>query len=650
MLKKILPFLIFFISANAFSQERGVKFKSESKLSYDAKYAVLIGINDYKDKRINDLSFSTADAKAIATMLITELNYDPKNVVLLLDSVATRRTIIDTLSHFILNENISQNSQLLVYFAGHGTTVRNTNDINSLSGFLLTHDSMVGSEYSTGIDMDEVKRLAEKAQSKHVLYLLDACYGGLAKPRSATSNAFIQNVWEMKSREVITAGTGEETVLESPNFEHSVFTKVFLDAFYKGHADTNADDIISTAELYGYIQQRVPFYAGELGGKQTPQYNYLSPENGTFLFELSNGALSRTKNDSKTPIDEEEIASKFKSKLIIDCNVENARVYIDGNENRYINNKKGEYLLSLGMHTVEIKKDKYTTVKQEVVIQPDTVNTAAFFLESAITSVKFNVKPADAAILIDNNLIGTGSFATEIAKGRHSLTVEKRGFKPVNNVLNLTQNEANFSFDLEEIVAQVSFKSIPEGVLMIDNRDTLGYTPMTINLPYGKHSIVFQKRNYQPKVIDVNISESALLRYDAVMSPEPEYLAAKEARKQRSKHIGNIFIFSGLAYGAYYGYGYCSDQLSEIEANLAASPPIKSDKNNNKELYSVGKYGSLGLGAIFAIAGATNLVKSFTVSKKRILKKTFGETQEVSLNTFSDFGSRTVGLRASIAF
>lgn len=615
-------------------QERGFKrndnssstynsYSSKAKdLQYDNKYAILVGVNDYKDDRIDDLRYSTSDAISIAELLTNDLGYDPKNVIVLLDENATRKNIVDTMSYFIRDESISKNSQLLFYYAGHGSTVKNARDMSSLSGFLLTHDSVYGSEYSTSINMDEIRLLAEKSQPKHMLYLIDVCYGGLAKSRSM-SNAFIQNVWDMNSREIITAGTGDETVIESEEWGHSVFTKVFLDAFKNGLGDSNDDNIISTAELYGYIQQRVPYYAKNKGGKQTPQYSFLTPDNGTFLFELTNGALMQTSTSSTIPTDGEAIADKFKSKLLINSNVDNARVFINGIENRFISDKVGEYLLTPGFYKIELKRDKFSSTPKEVLVKPDTTTSVDFNLESAFTDITFKVNPPDAAVLIDGELIGTGNFKTGVSKGRHTLLVEKAGFKPVSNVLNLTMNETAFSFDLEEILSRVELKTIPAGAMIVSGRDTLGYTPMMISLPYGKHTVLLTKKNYQTKLQDVNVLESSLLRYDVVMQLEPEYLAAKQANKIRLKSFGGFLINGGLAYGGYYGYNYLDGITTEIEENELNN--IEDDRSENLELFNVGKYVSLGAGAIFAISSVVKLVKGATVSKKRILRKNYGQ-------------------------
>lgn len=627
-----LFFLSFYLLSHGQNFERALAAEKTKNLAYDEKYAVLVGIDTYKDPRIGNLSYSTSDAKAIATLLISELGFNPKNVILLLDSMATRKNIIDTLSRFITDPSISSNSQLVFYYAGHGSTVKNPNDLTSITGFLLTYDSMYDSQYSTAFNMDELKLTAERSQPKHILYLIDVCYGGLAKPRSASS-AFIKNVWQMKSREVITAGTGEEKVIESQEWQHSAFTKVFLDAFKNNAADTNGDNIISTAELYGYMQQRVPYYAAMKGGKQTPQYSYFTPDNGTFLFELRSGALNNTTEKSETPLDSEEIAKKFESKLIVTANVNEARVFINKLENKYLSNGRREYFYSPGIYTVEIKKDKYIPISKEIVIKPDTTNFVDFVLEAAFTETQFTIKPLDAAVLIDNNLVGTGTFKTDITKGRHSLIIERKGYKSVNTVINLTQNTSSFDFDLEEIVARVDLVSIPEGALVIENKDTLGKCPQSIIFGAGNHNLLFLKDNFQPKVLSFSVAESGPLRYDILLEESPEFLALKQAKKVRSKHALN-FIFTGaFAAGSYLGYNYLNNELKSLDANLNAVPPVKDSREDSRDMYVFGKYSTLALTGIFTLSSTVNLVKIFTTNKKKIMKKNLEEKLKIGIIT-----------------
>src|SRR4030043_444892 len=86
-----------FISSAYSARERGVKIKSKEDLSHKSgklgSYrALLIGINNYQDKKIPALKTAANDAKEFANLLQTRYGFQ---VTLLLDRQATRQAIMD---------------------------------------------------------------------------------------------------------------------------------------------------------------------------------------------------------------------------------------------------------------------------------------------------------------------------------------------------------------------------------------------------------------------------------------------------------------------------------------------------------------------------------------------------------------------------
>jgi Caspase domain/PEGA domain len=640
-MKKLLYLtFLFCISIHCFSQddatERGLKIEKKAKgFSYKNKYALIIGINDYKDNKISKLKYATNDAKAISQLLMNKLGFDPKNVILLLDSMATRANILDTLQkRFINDENIEENSQLLIYFAGHGSTSKSGN-----KGFLLNYDAKEGSELSTAISMDDIGRIASECRSKHLLFLVDACYGGFANPRSG-SGAFIKNVWNQKAREVITAGNSEEKVIESSTWQHSAFTKVLLDGVEKGEADVNHDNIISSSELHVYLEQRIAYYAAQKGGKQTPQLGKLTPDNGTFFLELKTGALEHL-DDNTQMLNEDEIAEKLFSKLIITSNVKTARVYVDGREVGYLNDGKFEYGLRPGFYKIDLKLEKFETTSIETVIKPDTTVTINLPMESKMSMVAFKVEPNDAAVVFNNNLIGTGSFIAELPKGRHEVLIDKKGYKPEKTVVNLVQNETVLSFQIQKITSTIELYSIPLGAMVINNADTLGKTPFTLSLGYGQHNLIFSKKDYLPKQLSLDIKESGLQRHDVLLMEKPEVAVAKEVSKLRGRSVGKFFIYGALAAGSYYGYKALDSKISDIKNQPTATTKASDDL----DLYKVGKFASLGLTGIFALSSTINLVKIFTFNKTKLMRKRIEENANISFSPLPNGGFLTARIK-----
>ena len=86
--------------------------------------------------------------------------------------------------------------------------------------------------YLSSIKMQEIYDLAEMSYAKHILYLVDACYGGLAiqsrTMKKELTPEYLKKLTMEKGRQVITAGGKNEEVIENPIWGHSAFTKNLL--------------------------------------------------------------------------------------------------------------------------------------------------------------------------------------------------------------------------------------------------------------------------------------------------------------------------------------------------------------------------------------------------------------------------------------
>ena len=75
--------VVFIFSQSLFSQS----------MTYDNRWAVVVGINDYKNDNIPDLNYAVSDAEDIKSMLVDFYGFDPQNITTLLNEEATERNI-----------------------------------------------------------------------------------------------------------------------------------------------------------------------------------------------------------------------------------------------------------------------------------------------------------------------------------------------------------------------------------------------------------------------------------------------------------------------------------------------------------------------------------------------------------------------------
>jgi Caspase domain len=251
---------------------------------YDPKYsgshALIIGINRYK--HVPPLSCACNDAEGIADILIRKFNFPSENVTLLTDADATREGIRSAFLKYVHAAGVEPNDRIIVYFAGHGHTVRGR---RGETGFLIPVDGKVD-DLATLVRWDELTSNAELIKAKHIFFLMDACYGGLALSRGAIppgSMRFLKDMLQRYSRQVLTAGKADEPVADSggPRAGHSVFTGHLLDVL-DGVTPTKSG-IITANNLMAYVYDKV---GNDPYSRQTPHYGFVDGD-GDLIFDTS---------------------------------------------------------------------------------------------------------------------------------------------------------------------------------------------------------------------------------------------------------------------------------------------------------------------------------------------------------------------------
>ena len=166
----------------------------------------------------------------------------------------------------------------LFFFAGHGET--RTGSRGEI-GFLVPYDAD-SSDLSTFIRWDELTRNSELIRAKHMFFIMDACYGGLALSRNIQSGSarFLKDMLLRYSRQVLTAGKANEIVADSggPIPGHSVFTGHLIEGIC-GKAAT-PDGIITASGLMAYVYGKV---ANDINSRQTPHYGHFEGDGDLIL-------------------------------------------------------------------------------------------------------------------------------------------------------------------------------------------------------------------------------------------------------------------------------------------------------------------------------------------------------------------------------
>jgi peptidoglycan/xylan/chitin deacetylase (PgdA/CDA1 family)/uncharacterized caspase-like protein/Flp pilus assembly protein TadD len=251
---------------------------------YRDSWAVIIGINAYKSWP--RLAYAVNDARAVRDTLEKKYGFAPDHVTTLLDGDATREKILAALGDNLADtKKVSHDDRVFVFFAGHGVTRKLPNGKNQ--GYIVPVDAAAQNYQSQAISMTNFQDASDAIAAKHVFFVMDACYGGLALTRGGGGAAtgdrrqYLAEITRRQAREVLTAGGADEQVADNGPGGHSIFTWTLLQGL-EGKADLDADGAITATELATYVGPSVSSLS-----RQTPAFGHLAgSEGGEFVFVL----------------------------------------------------------------------------------------------------------------------------------------------------------------------------------------------------------------------------------------------------------------------------------------------------------------------------------------------------------------------------
>lgn len=245
------------------------------------RWAVVIGIDDYKNPGIVKLRYAAADAKALHEYLVSKGGFKRENTLLLLNKEATEANIRKAVGEFLKQKALKED-EVVIYYAGHGTTEPDSSAEGGLAKYLVPHDADPDSLYSTAIPMSRFEEVFGRIQARKILLIQDACFSGGAGTGARTflrkgftrsvalTDRFLKDLSQREGRMILTASDANQVSQESHELGHGIFTYYLLQGL-KGDANLDKDGAITVRELHLYLQRKVH---EKSGGNQTPQlYN-----------------------------------------------------------------------------------------------------------------------------------------------------------------------------------------------------------------------------------------------------------------------------------------------------------------------------------------------------------------------------------------
>lgn len=248
---------------------------------YDGSYALVIGNSEYS-QGWEKLSGVKSDVVAVKGVL------EKHGFKVEVEENLTSEELVRRVKKFINDYGYERDNRLLVYYAGHGYTLKSAGDSREL-GYVIPADTPLPTRDERGfrqkaVSMYEIQTFAKEIQAKHALFVFDSCFSGrlFALRNAPKLTPFIVDKVNYPVRQFITAGDETQSVPDE-----SSFRKAFVRGL-EGDADRNGDTYITGIELAEYLKEAVTNYTNR---RLTPQYGTLNDidlDRGDFVFVVPN--------------------------------------------------------------------------------------------------------------------------------------------------------------------------------------------------------------------------------------------------------------------------------------------------------------------------------------------------------------------------
>ncbi len=264
-------------------------------IAFPQAHALLVAIADYEEASALP-SAVISDAEDVSKLLCspTQCGYDPSKVRTLLNSHATRDSILTELDR--LAHEVRPDDTLCIFFSGHGWRRKGSDE----SALLPVDARRAGTEQSA-ISATLLSEKLHAIRAARLMVFLDACHAGGAGVIKSGFPEELQSVgFSSKSIELLSSGSGraiiassrtDETSLILPHARNSAFTTALLEGL-KGAADLHHEGSIRIFSLFDYISKRVPVLTND---RQHPILNTKLERN--FAIALSPASELTTKSD-----------------------------------------------------------------------------------------------------------------------------------------------------------------------------------------------------------------------------------------------------------------------------------------------------------------------------------------------------------------
>lgn len=238
------------------------------------KHALIVGIGEFRDPRINRLQYTAKDAQDLYDFLVDPEGgrFPAQNVHLLKDAAATRQGILTAIQEIF--KVAKEDDLLLVYVSSHGSPKQGGTGLQGI-GYIVTHDTDKDRMFVDALEFQDFSEKLSLIRARRKVTFLDTCYSGQAlRPGEKTLSIGPMGVDQDAARlftsaegsYLITSSDANQQSWESDRLRNSFFTFYLLEALrQKGDPPT-------LKQVYDLLARKVSeAVAREKQERQTPQ-------------------------------------------------------------------------------------------------------------------------------------------------------------------------------------------------------------------------------------------------------------------------------------------------------------------------------------------------------------------------------------------
>ena len=233
------------------------------------RVALIIGIEKYEQTPA--ANFANLDAQYFYEYARKGFGIPKANIKLLVDEEASLITSISTINKWLPSKIKNNQTELIIFFAGHGLASTNGEEL-----YILPQDSDPDLLSRTALSRTELFEQIIKLNPKSVTMFMDTCYSGISRDEkmllaSARPIRIVADDQEgiPDNFTIFTASKLDQISSGLKEAEHGIFSYYLMKGL-EGKADSNQDKKITNGELLSYMDDNVSQKAAELGREQNP--------------------------------------------------------------------------------------------------------------------------------------------------------------------------------------------------------------------------------------------------------------------------------------------------------------------------------------------------------------------------------------------